>query len=63
MSGGVVCVRVRDDSPAMPEQRSVTADAVGGRGLVIVDALSLEWGAYPVAGGKVTWASIAEGGI
>jgi hypothetical protein len=60
--GGAVRVRVRDDSPALPRQRAVDAGAVSGRGLVIVDALSLEWGSCPVPGGKVTWATITEGG-
>jgi hypothetical protein len=33
----------------------------GGRGLVLVTALTTEWGAYPAdaaAGGKVVWAEI-----
>lgn len=59
MSGGVVCVRVRDVGPGLPERRNAAGDDESGRGLVIVTALALEWGTYRVAGGgKVTWATI-----
>lgn len=59
VSGGVVCVRVWDTSPGLPERRNAAGDDESGRGLVIVTALALEWGTYRMAGGgKVTWATI-----
>jgi hypothetical protein len=41
-------------------KQTVTADAEGGRGLHLVEALAKEWGIYrPPAGGKIVWAKIA----
>jgi hypothetical protein len=37
-------------------------DFDSGRGLMIVDALSADWGAYREADGKVVWAPVARNG-
>ena len=48
-------VEVSDGSDVMPVRRDSEADAEGGRGLALVDALSARWGADPRAGGKTVW--------
>jgi anti-sigma regulatory factor (Ser/Thr protein kinase) len=55
-TGDAIEIRVRDGSPQRPVRRVSTADETGGRGLVLVDALSTSWGvdADP-SGGKETW--------
>jgi anti-sigma regulatory factor (Ser/Thr protein kinase) len=39
-------------------RRAFTANAPGGRGLRIVDALASNWGAMPHAEGKTVWAEL-----
>ena len=60
VDGGVLRVAVSDDVhqlPAIPEHPT----GEGGRGLRIVQALSLDWGAEPVPGdGKVVWFEVAS---
>jgi anti-anti-sigma regulatory factor len=46
-------VSVRDGSPAVP--RMGWGD---GRGLLLVDAMSVTWGSTPVSDGKVVWATL-----
>jgi anti-sigma regulatory factor (Ser/Thr protein kinase) len=56
-----ILILVWDASPRQPAPRAMTSDdADGGRGLLLVEALSAQWGWYPAAGlpGKVTWALI-----
>jgi anti-sigma regulatory factor (Ser/Thr protein kinase) len=53
-------VLVWDASRKLPIRRSVGDDAEGGRGLLLVEALSTCWGSYPMStGGKVVWAQMA----
>ena len=52
---GVAEIGVSDRSSDLPEQRSCTWRAEGGRGLRLVDLVALEWGVVPVAGGKQIW--------
>ena len=49
--------RDRRERPSsdLPEQRSRTWRAEGGRGLRLVDLVALEWGVATVAGGKQIW--------
>lgn len=55
--GSRVLVRVWDASGNLPVRRDAPPDAERGRGLMIVDSLSKEWGAYRADGeGKITWA-------
>jgi anti-anti-sigma regulatory factor len=50
-------VAVRDGSPIEPVlRRDVSVTALSGRGLALVDAVSLYWGSLPTEGGKVVWA-------
>jgi len=54
---GRVVLEVADDDPRPPVLGSPSEDAENGRGLVLVDALSKEWGyLYPPAGGKLVYA-------
>lgn len=54
-----VLIIVWDASPSMPIHTNVSAEAEGGRGLVLVGATSSRWGtsASP-SGGKTVWALI-----
>ncbi|WP_053708477.1 ATP-binding protein [Streptomyces sp. NRRL B-3648] len=45
-------VTVHDSSPELPEQRRPDADALGGRGLMLVDALADTWEAHRCPHGK-----------
>jgi hypothetical protein len=52
-------IHVWDASDEMPNLKDVTADDEGGRGLMLVQALGKEWGAYLKAeGGKVVWVRV-----
>jgi anti-sigma regulatory factor (Ser/Thr protein kinase) len=58
---GELTLYVWDNGPAYPEPAPPAADPAAsenGRGLLITDALSREWGywATPASGGKVTYA-------
>jgi hypothetical protein len=52
-------VAVVDKSRRMPEPRIVGPDAIGGRGLHLIDALSDRWGTDLLPWGKRVWAEIA----
>jgi anti-sigma regulatory factor (Ser/Thr protein kinase) len=51
-------IRVWDACPEMPVRQDPSLDHDGGRGLMLVDALSKEWGTYQKANGKVVWAMV-----
>jgi anti-sigma regulatory factor (Ser/Thr protein kinase) len=52
-------VEVWDRSVELPVKQSAQADAEGGRGLALIEALSWRWGIFPPpAGGKVVWAEL-----
>ncbi len=56
--GKVLRVEVADDHPELPRRPAGTADvlAEGGRGLLLVDAVTDGWGVEPSpGGGKVVW--------
>ena len=60
---GELAVLVRDDHPGAPIAAQPGADDEGGRGLLIVEALSDRCGWYPLENGKpakVTWAVLSE---
>jgi anti-sigma regulatory factor (Ser/Thr protein kinase) len=44
-----VLVAVADASPRPPVRLNLAPDAVGGRGLALVEALATRWGWYPVS--------------
>lgn len=53
---GAIRVAVSDDSHRLPSLLDQVPCAEGGRGLMIVQAVSSEWGAESVPGdGKVVW--------
>jgi Histidine kinase-like ATPase domain len=58
--GRSVVAHVRDGSNAMPERRDADPDSASGRGLLLVEALGKDWGAYRKATGKVVWVLIGE---
>ncbi|MFF4211362.1 SpoIIE family protein phosphatase [Streptomyces sp. NPDC001796] len=52
-------VAVADSSPRTPvKPTSIGWEATGGRGIVLVEAMSDTWGTLPVSGGKQVWADI-----
>jgi len=53
-----VFIRVWDGSKQMPVRRDTDLDSESGRGLLLVEALSKDWGAYPKADGKVVWVMV-----
>jgi anti-sigma regulatory factor (Ser/Thr protein kinase) len=53
---------VWDDGDGMPARCEVGPFEPGGRGLMIVDALSTSWGSYAAVPGKVVWCQITNGG-
>jgi len=56
---GRVVIEVFDNDPRPPVKADADTDAENGRGLMLVDALSKEWGYYfPPAGGKTVFCVI-----
>lgn len=53
-------VEVADESPVLPRRRTAGLDAEGGRGLGLVDALSVAWGSRREGAGKVVWFEVAR---
>ncbi|GAA4789301.1 SpoIIE family protein phosphatase [Streptomyces ziwulingensis] len=59
---GRLRVAVADSSPRSPARpTSVSWEATGGRGVLLVEAMSALWGTLPVSGGKQVWSEIALG--
>ncbi len=60
--GACVVICVWDGNDQMPARRDAGPDEDSGRGLMLVEALAKDWGAYRQAdGGKVVWAMLAAG--
>lgn len=53
-----VTVAVGDASPSLPLPRHAAPDAEGGRGMTLVDLLTVEHGVRPACPGKTVWASV-----
>jgi anti-sigma regulatory factor (Ser/Thr protein kinase) len=53
-----VRLEVTDSSPRPPLLTRPRLTAIGGRGLWLVDTLSVEWGSYPEPPGKVVWCEV-----
>ncbi|MBL1100853.1 SpoIIE family protein phosphatase [Streptomyces sp. 205] len=52
-------IAVSDHSPRTPTKpTSVDWEATGGRGLLLVEAVSHAWGSVPLSGGKQVWSDI-----
>lgn len=59
-SGNGLLVEVEDEGQVMPHQPlAPDLEALGGRGLQIVEELATEWGSYPRGLGKVVWFHLA----
>lgn len=55
-----VQLQVTDDAPGAPRRLAVKADAISGRGLMIVAALASDWGfTSGAAGRKTVWATLS----
>ncbi len=54
----VVRISVEDVGPGLPHSRRMFRDALGGRGVAIVEELSHRWGCDPLEGGKVFWVEL-----
>ncbi|MFC3572220.1 SpoIIE family protein phosphatase [Streptomyces yaanensis] len=53
-------IAVADSSPRTPvKPTSIGWEATGGRGILLVEAVSAGWGTLPVSGGKQVWADVA----
>ena len=52
-------VEVEDVDCRPPVLQHNDRDAVGGRGLILIDAVSRRWGSQPCPLGKVVWAELA----
>ncbi|GII75986.1 hypothetical protein Sru01_09680 [Sphaerisporangium rufum] len=54
-----ITIEVWDGSPGRPLVTHARNDAENGRGLHIVDVLSLTWGTrWPAEGGKIVWSEV-----
>lgn len=62
MSAGLLRIEVHDPSRKLPAMRKASRDDESGRGLLLVEQLSQEWGANFREGpvGKVVWAALAS---
>ncbi|MFE7900311.1 SpoIIE family protein phosphatase [Streptomyces sp. NPDC057424] len=55
-------VAIADASPRSPVRpTSISWEATGGRGILLVEALAANWGTLPVSGGKQVWAELPLG--
>jgi anti-sigma regulatory factor (Ser/Thr protein kinase) len=52
-------IRIWDAADDMPVRHEAAPDQIGGRGLMLVEALSKDWGAYRETEGKVVWVLIS----
>lgn len=59
---GVVRVEVEDASPVPPVLKPSSPHSARGRGLVLVDQLSREWGVTEQPDGKAIWAEVPRTG-
>ncbi|MFJ6824854.1 ATP-binding protein [Streptomyces niveus] len=64
VAGRSLYIEVWDNVPGVPEVKHLEADAEGGRGLQLVEALTTRWGiCQPRSGGKVVWAELPLPGV
>jgi anti-sigma regulatory factor (Ser/Thr protein kinase) len=58
--GGEVQLTVSDDAPSVPEPRQPDVMALDGRGLLLVQELTTDWGVRVESGGrKSVWARLS----
>jgi len=53
-----VRIEVEDGTNRMPHRRAYTGSASTGRGLALVESMSLAWGVERGTGGKTVWAEL-----
>jgi anti-sigma regulatory factor (Ser/Thr protein kinase) len=53
-----ILIRVWDGSRQMPARQDAGPDDDSGRGLMLVECLASQWGAYRAEDGKVVWAMV-----
>ncbi|WP_432544644.1 SpoIIE family protein phosphatase [Kineococcus sp. SYSU DK002] len=53
-----VRLEVTDSEPATPVRRVVDLDALGGRGMQLIDALAADWGVRARLDGKTVWVDV-----
>ncbi|MDT0342768.1 SpoIIE family protein phosphatase [Streptomyces litchfieldiae] len=59
LTGDRLRVAVSDSSPRAPQKSAgVDWEATGGRGILLVEAVSSAWGSVPLSGGKQVWGEI-----
>ena len=58
--GTGLVIHVWDAYEEMPVRQDAGPDAVGGRGLLLVETLGKDWGAYRQARGKVVWVLLSR---
>jgi anti-sigma regulatory factor (Ser/Thr protein kinase) len=51
-------IHVWDGNDEMPVRRNAAIDEESGRGLMLVESLGSDWGAYRKAAGKVVWVMV-----
>ena len=56
-------IHVWDACKEMPVRKAADADDLSGRGLMIIDTLSADWGSYQEAQGKVVWAMVSQAAL
>jgi anti-sigma regulatory factor (Ser/Thr protein kinase) len=56
-------IHVWDVCQEMPVRKGADADDPSGRGLMIIDTLSADWGSYQEAQGKVVWAIVSKAAL
>jgi serine/threonine-protein kinase RsbW len=54
----VLRIAVQDGSTVGPAPRVASVEDENGRGMLIIEALSLSWGWEPLVNGKVVWADV-----
>ncbi|MEU9775602.1 SpoIIE family protein phosphatase [Streptomyces sp. NPDC047968] len=58
-AGDRLRIAVSDSSPRAPAKPVIVDwEATGGRGILLVEAMSAAWGSVPVSGGKQVWSEI-----
>ena len=55
-------IEVEDEDSRLPLLQRNDWEALGGRGLVLIEALSRDWGCQPCPAGKIVWAELALAG-
>ena len=60
VSAATLRVSVFDNDPHLPTMRHPSEKEPRGRGLVLVDSLSQDWGAVESPGGKLVWFTVSS---